>query len=947
MSSSEEDIASAMENLNVNDNSSFESYEQSYEATRQSGVTQRRFRASAAVFFNSHQRMVEQLTKSRKSLDVSQARQFFEEASQDDKLNHMEQRANDQAEVLDNIIKCQNGWNQNFDVFAHEINDTLDQLTSGVDNLQSSVAALTQSIVQTNAQLDVFIANQQQAKGTIRDRRSSSHFFTEFMEISTNKKEERFRESDIDYFDSTCSEAIHGKGDYVTIGDKVHYRDVWLFIDSVKSIATVKGASLVRINLHRCFRGTAQSWYIVELSKSQRSDLHNGQNLRHWENALTERFKINEVEALMLLHEDKYIVEDVRRQREVFSYVQSVVRHNKEAGIMSVSQQLHWVWSHLDPGLQRDVIRSGRHIIVFDFIQHLEDRQLAWRRYYAREPSKRSWSQAASTPPSSQYQQQSYHQQQSYQQQLYQSINQSYFRGQQYNNRGYNNQRNQFSYSQSPSNSQFGQNRNGSNLQPRYPSNPSPVNQNQRIIEVFFSRQPSWQKTTWNASAAPTASSSASAYHNTAEEEYQEVYHEEEVQNQSEEEVEEQFHSAMAGVYFNDYAMLKYGLASYTCGQNHDIMIFGNSVELRDHVLDYHGVDTRFAGLKYRNREANYIQHAEEHVYNFSSSFFMGYAMIQASLFNVDFTSCLDTGGGVFLCDRGLLSNGNIYGLVHIIKSITITGVAGMQVLDQYIEQDVLLGPNRIPISMKAYLVNNLQFGLIIGMDVLNRGDIDLLLSRQALRVGEIEISLCYSSTMPVNEVPAEDLSINEMSAVSYFISPSGEGFYFYHFNAAHTNSDDVMRQKTRKWKLTSNLLSGLQMLQKSVNHIAKRFFISTAIESHGSILPTFSNLHQMRIIFYFKSANSSTSLSSISMVKLVSNRKHADLKTSGKSLRNRDLASSITSASASHRICRRCKQHFTSGNLLHRHISHCSKGTTGFKSAAKAVRLNNFWRKH
>ena len=143
-------------------------------------------------------------------------------------------------------------------------------------------------------------------------------------------------------------------------------------------------------------------------------------------------------------------------------------------------------------------------------------------------------------------------------------------------------------------------------------------------------------------------------------------------------------------------------------------------------------------------------------------------------------------------------------------------------------------------------------------------------------------------------------------------------------FNVSHTNSDDVNSQKTRKWKPIPNLLPGIQMLQKSANHIAKRPSIS------ASTLPTNPpGLHQMRITSYFKPATNSPT--PLPPTLLASNRKHADLKTPGKSLRNRDLAPPISPASASHlshRICRRCKQHFITGNMLHRHLQHCIAGT-------------------
>ena len=153
--------------------------------------------------------------------------------------------------------------------------------------------------------------------------------------------------------------------------------------------------------------------------------------------------------------------------------------------------------------------------------------------------------------------------------------------------------------------------------------------------------------------------------------------------------------------------------------------------------------------------------------------------MILISIFGFELKPCFDIGGSVFLFDRKLLpQQQNIYGLVFNIKLITITGVAEMQIVDQYINTEILLNFNRIFVQIKVYLVNNLQLELIIGMNVLNKGDIDLLFSRQSLRVGNIEISLCYTFS-------------SMTGGFSYYIS--------YYFIAGHTNSYNVTQSKQRK----------------------------------------------------------------------------------------------------------------------------------------------------
>ena len=109
--------------------------------------------------------------------------------------------------------------------------------------------------------------------------------------------------------------------------------------------------------------------------------------------------------------------------------------------------------------------------------------------------------------------------------------------------------------------------------------------------------------------------------------------------------------------------------------------------------------------------------------------------------------SCLNTDEEVSLCDRSLLSNINLYDIVHRTQSITVADVAEQQVINEYIEQDVLLSSKKISLSIKTYLVNNLLSDLIIDMNVLSRHDVNLQHDNKILKINDIEISLIYAAS--------------------------------------------------------------------------------------------------------------------------------------------------------------------------------------------------------
>lgn len=126
-------------------------------------------------------------------------------------------------------------------------------------------------------------------------------------------------------------------------------------------------------------------------------------------------------------------------------------------------------------------------------------------------------------------------------------------------------------------------------------------------------------------------------------------------------------------------------------------------------MLNYYDIDFYFVEFKYRIKKINYIQHAEDYVYNFFLSSFMSYAIIQISIFDLEITLCLNIDENVFFLDRKLLfQQQNYYGFVFNIKFITIIDVANMQVFNQYIESKILLSSNKISMPIKTFLINNL-----------------------------------------------------------------------------------------------------------------------------------------------------------------------------------------------------------------------------------------------
>ena len=231
-------------------------------------------------------------------------------------------------------------------------------------------------------------------------------------------------------------------------------------------------------------------------------------------------------------------------------------------------------------------------------------------------------------------------------------------------------------------------------------------------------------------------------------------------------------------------------------------------------MFEYHNTNINFAKSKYRIQNVNYISHAKKHVYNYSSFFFMNYVIISISLFDWEITSCLNTNENVFLCDRDFLFNRNINDFVHRFKFIIIIKIVDIQICDKYINTKVLLNLNKISVQIKTYLINNFQSSFIINMNVLNKNNINFLLIRQTLKIKNIEILLCYtSSTSFTSFITQSNVYIN---------------WIFYHF-MIYTINYNITLSYIRKWKFISRFIIESKLFSFSINEKINRSNFATS----------------------------------------------------------------------------------------------------------------------
>lgn len=186
-------------------------------------------------------------------------------------------------------------------------------------------------------------------------------------------------QGEIPYFDPSLDKS-YGEGDDIVIGKDIYCSDVFLFVERVKDLVTFKGPALVNTNLNTVFRGSAQTWYMVELTDRQRRELRGDtDSVDAWCFALIDRFKeLTYGMALSKLIDEKYTVLDARNRREPAEYVQAIARYAKRVDMETVYDQLKFAYKGITTDLLVCVEAPENDTTIAKFIEALDLKKKAW-----------------------------------------------------------------------------------------------------------------------------------------------------------------------------------------------------------------------------------------------------------------------------------------------------------------------------------------------------------------------------------------------------------------------------------------------------------------------------------------------------------------------------------------------------------------------------------------
>ena len=214
------------------------------------------------------------------------------------------------------------------------------------------------------------------------DSSKSSNQIDENVADNDNNK---WNSIDFDFFDFHYDNnfIVNEVSVIVHIDKNIYFRDVHLFIVRTKELIITKNEQLIKNNLWLSLQNTALKWWTDELSKTKRKmtrmTIIDQKKLIEWISLLHRKFKqfINVI--INNLIQQRYILRDVATQRESRKYVQKIIRLVKNVDMISVLNQLNFIYNDIDVDVRIDILRRSKtNIIVNEMLDNMNEFKHNW-----------------------------------------------------------------------------------------------------------------------------------------------------------------------------------------------------------------------------------------------------------------------------------------------------------------------------------------------------------------------------------------------------------------------------------------------------------------------------------------------------------------------------------------------------------------------------------------
>jgi len=232
-----------------------------------------------------------------------------------------------------------------------------------------------QNIIQTT--VTAALAAQQQPSSVLLSLSGSSGS----VNLNDNNSGEacNFCAKDVDMFNSNLNV------DVVKVkNDRQIYHNIFSFINWVHVKATIMKPALLQQNLKSCLLEKTDWWYTEKLTHLTCVRLQNDNNdVEEWCKTLKARFRDSPSQALTMLEFLQFTVYNARCCCDPVNYVQSIVLHRKNSGIVTSNHaQVLLAYEHFDDKLQLHLSASTEQSTVVNLIKTLNFQKNIWYDIY-------------------------------------------------------------------------------------------------------------------------------------------------------------------------------------------------------------------------------------------------------------------------------------------------------------------------------------------------------------------------------------------------------------------------------------------------------------------------------------------------------------------------------------------------------------------------------------
>ena len=197
--------------------------------------------------------------------------------------------------------------------------------------------------------------------------------------VDYNNNVDEWKVKNVDFFDSDYDDDIVDNVDKsIKYFDKhIYYVDVYVFVDRLKNLISLRDENKLRIVLSQCLRDYAQEWHSLTLSELKKNLLRIA-FLITWYQILIKSFKKRTTQTLQSLQKKQYIMSNAKQQRNSRMYAQNIFRHVKVVEFESIFNQFILIWFNLDYEFRRDILESKSNITIRIFLDQLKEKFDIW-----------------------------------------------------------------------------------------------------------------------------------------------------------------------------------------------------------------------------------------------------------------------------------------------------------------------------------------------------------------------------------------------------------------------------------------------------------------------------------------------------------------------------------------------------------------------------------------